>query len=529
MTNIADDEATEAIIVASCKQTRFHISDTNKSTEIDIVGLSLGIAPSGAARKAKKGKGKAASAQEKELLVNAELRLKSGIHYALLGRNGSGKSTILRALADRIIPGLPPSLRVAILQQTSTDAENPRPAKDGPRTSVPEDTTVLQHVIEGDQSRTALIQDLQALAGTDADREDVITQVRRYRQMRYNRLNRDLLEVQNNAYRRSGARGSQARKDLIAFEKEVAEATEKLAEEITDSPAIQDEFLTASSLLVDLEAELETMPLPALETRARSILTALGFTEATLAKPIPTLSGGWRMRAALARALLQKADLLILDEPTNFLDLRAIIWLQSHLIALRDSQAGTTVLLVSHDREFVDSVAEEVILVKEQSLEYFRGNLSAYEEDFRSRVLNLTRMLEAQGKETARLEKSIRETIKVGKKTGDDNKLRMAKSRQKRLEDGAGMQVNEKGQRFKLSDRMGWFDSKHAAIEIPKDEQGVSISLLPAPDLRFPGPLLSLEDVSYRYAPTSPPGPPEHDPLHPLGRPHRHRRAQRRR
>jgi hypothetical protein len=65
------------------------------------------------------------------------------------------------------------------------------------------------------------------LAGTDSDREDVIKQVRRYRQMRYNRLNRDLLEVQNNAYRRSGARGSQARKDLIAFEKEVAEATEK--------------------------------------------------------------------------------------------------------------------------------------------------------------------------------------------------------------------------------------------------------------------------------------------------------------
>ncbi|KFY84584.1 hypothetical protein V500_09184 [Pseudogymnoascus sp. VKM F-4518 (FW-2643)] len=507
MTNITDDESPEPIIVASCKQTRFHISDTDKSTEvIDISGLSLGIAPSGAAGKAKKGKGKAAAGQEKELLVNAELRLKSGIHYALLGRNGSGKSTILRALADRIIPGLPPSLRVAILQQTSTDAENPTPAKDGPSTSAPENTTVLQHVIEGDRSRTALIQDLQALAGTEADREDIIAQVRRYRQMRFNRLNRELLEVQNNAYRRSGARGSQARKDLIAFEKEIAEATEKLEEEITDpdSPTIQDEFLTASSLLVDLEAELETMPLPALETRARTILTALGFTEATLAKPIPTLSGGWRMRAALARALLQKADLLILDEPTNFLDLRAIIWLQSHLLALRDSDAGTTVLLVSHDREFVDTVAEEVILVKEQGLEYFRGNLSAYEEDFRSRVLNLTRMQEAQGKETARLEKSIRETIKVGKKTGDDNKLRMAKSRQKRLEDGAGMQVNEKGQRFKLSDRMGWFDSKHAAIEIPKDEQGVAISLPPAADLRFPGPLISLEDVSYRYAPTSP-------------------------
>ena len=91
--------------------------------------------------------------------------------------------------------------------------------------------------------------------------------------------------------------------------------------------------------------------------------------------------------------------------------------------------------------------------LKEQTLEYFRGNLSAYEDDFRSRVLNLTRMQEAQGKETARLEKSIRETIKIGKKTGDDNKLRMAKSRQRKLEENAGMMVNEKGGRFKVSDR----------------------------------------------------------------------------
>ena len=203
------------------------------------------------------------------------------------------------------------------------------------------------------------------------------------------------------------------------------------------------------------------MPLPALENRARTFLTALGFEESKFSKPLHTLSGGWRMRAALARALLQKVDLLILDEPTNFLDLRAIIWLQTHLVALRDSDAGTTVLLVSHDREFVDTVAEEVIFVKDQTLQYFKGNLSEYEEDFRSRVLNLTRMKEAQDKDTARLEKSIRETIKVGKKTGDDNKLRMAKSRQKKLEENSGMMVNEKGGRFKVSDRMGPYACSH--------------------------------------------------------------------
>lgn len=161
------------------------------------------------------------------------------------------------------------------------------------------------------------------------------------------------------------------------------------------------------------------------------------------------------MRCMLACALFQKADIMILDEPTNFLDLLGIIWLQEHLTSLRSSEEKT-VIIVSHDRDFVDHTCEEIILLKDKSLVYFSGNLSAYEEDLRSRILYLTRMQEVQDRETARIEKTISANIKLGKKTGDDNKLRMAKSRQKRLEDHTGMQVSTTGGRFKLSrDRMG--------------------------------------------------------------------------
>lgn len=162
------------------------------------------------------------------------------------------------------------------------------------------------------------------------------------------------------------------------------------------------------------------------------------------------LSEGWKMRCMLASVLLQDADIMILDEPTNFLDLLGIIWLQNYLVDLR-SKSHKTVIVVSHDRDFIDHVCEEVILLQDQSLVYFDGNLTAYEEDLKARRLNLTRMNEAQEKQIAHMEKTISANIKAGKKHGDDNKLRQAASRQKRIEDRSGMQVNAKGGRFKLS------------------------------------------------------------------------------
>lgn len=206
------------------------------------------------------------------------------------------------------------------------------------------------------------------------------------------------------------------------------------------------------------------------------------------------------MRCALASALLQDSDILILDEPTNFLDLLGILWLQRFLLNLQTS-SHTTVLLVSHDREFIDTVCQEVIILRDQTLTYFRGNLSAYEDDVRSTRVNLGRMQEAQDKQKAHMEKTIRNNIKTGKATGDDNRLRQAKSRQKKLDDRMGMEVGLKGGRFKLNrDLEGYHLTSRAAIDIPAEERGVSLFIPEAPDLRFPGPLVSLEAVTFRYA-----------------------------
>lgn len=241
------------------------------------------------------------------------------------------------------------------------------------------------------------------------------------------------------------------------------------------------------------------MKLVDIEKQARRILIGLGFKEIWFTKPFTTLSGGWRMRCMLASILVQNPDIMILDEPTNFLDLLGVVWLQTYLQRLRD-ESQTTVLLVSHDRDFIDAVCEEIVILRDQKLSYFRGNLSAYEKDFKEQKLYWGRMKEAQERQVAHMESSIRENVKVGKRTKDDNKLRMAKSRQKKVDDRMGIQVNAKGGKFKLNrDLPGYNLKARAEIEVPADERGPSMMLPDAGELRFPGPLISLERAIFGY------------------------------
>lgn len=146
--------------------------------------------------------------------------------------------------------------------------------------------------------------------------------------------------------------------------------------------------MQASRLMAELQAdldELKCVPLQSLspisltggkfcqprlvdlEARAQNVLGCLGFTKMRIQTPLKELSGGWRMRCMLANVLLQDADIMILDEPTNFLDLLGIMWLQSYLSGLRSSSPKTLVV-VSHDRAFIDHVCEEIILLKDQAL-----------------------------------------------------------------------------------------------------------------------------------------------------------------
>jgi ATPase subunit of ABC transporter with duplicated ATPase domains len=207
------------------------------------------------------------------------------------------------------------------------------------------------------------------------------------------------------------------------------------------------------------------------------------------------------MRTNLASVLLQPADILILDEPTNFLDLLGIIWLEKYLLQLRDSTSNPpTVVLVSHDRDFINAVCRELIILRDQALTYFRGDLLQYDKSIKDKQLYLGRMKDAQEKQKSHIQNTIQQNIKQGKATGDDNKLRQAKSRQKKLDNRMGMEKSASGGRFKLNrDLAGFHLTARAEIDIPPDEKGVSITLPPAPDLRFPGPLISLEKVTFKY------------------------------
>ncbi len=139
-----------------------------------------------------------------------------------------------------------------------------------------------------------------------------------------------------------------------------------------------------------------------LEAEARKILTGLGFAERDFHRSLQELSGGWQMRVYLARLLLQKPDLLLLDEPTNHLDIQALEWLEDYLRNFPGS-----VVLVSHDRYFIDRLAQEIVELEHGKLSFFPGNYHHYEQEKALRLDRLRKQWEQQQKEIARQERFI--------------------------------------------------------------------------------------------------------------------------
>ncbi|KAN0105834.1 P-loop containing nucleoside triphosphate hydrolase protein [Hyaloscypha variabilis] len=500
-------EEAAATILVSCKQTRFHIENPVYQ-ELDIEGLNITVT-SGAGKAGAKPKGKA-RADGLEILANANLKLKAGVHYALIGRNGTGKSTILKAVAEKLIPGIPIQTRISILQQTASDGSDPVPEATSSlqklELSSGNQFSILEEVVDRATSRNEIQREIDVLQKAIENHESALAPLRAFRQVHHDRLKRELFEKDKDARLRSGTRGMAARKALIAFEKLVAESAEHLAQkdDEIDEDTIKEETHQASDLLAELQSQLEPGKIADIEVKARSILSGLGFPKANFDKKVSTLSGGWKMRTNLASALLQPTDILILDEPTNFLDLLGIIWLQKFLLQLRETGPNPpTVALVSHDRDFINTVCQELIILRDHELTYFRGDLTTYDSSIRDKKLYLGRMREAQEKQKAHMQQTIAQNIKQGKAAGDENKLRQAKSRQKKLDNRMGMEKSATGGRFKLNrDLEGYHFTARAGIEVPVDEKGVSILLPEAPDLRFPGPLVSLEKVTFKYPTT---------------------------
>ncbi len=159
-----------------------------------------------------------------------------------------------------------------------------------------------------------------------------------------------------------------------------------------------------------------------IDARASTILAGLGFANDVMKNPVSAFSGGWRMRLNLAQALLCHSDLLLLDEPTNHLDLDAVIWLEKWL-----QRYTGTLMLISHDKSFLDSTVNEIISVESQQLISYTGNYDAYEKQRAERLRLQSLQYSKQQDQIAHLESFIN---RFGAKA---SKAKQAQSRVKQL------------------------------------------------------------------------------------------------
>ena len=197
-------------------------------------------------------------------------------------------------------------------------------------------------------------------------------------------------------------------------------------------------------------------------SRAETLLLGLGFNSDELYRPVASFSGGWRMRLNLAQALMCRSELLLLDEPTNHLDLDAIVWLEDWL-----KRYPGTLMVVSHDRDFLDCVVGTVVHIDGRKLKRYGGNYSSFEVQRAASLVLVQAQYEKQERERAHLQSFI-----------DRFRAKATKARQAQS-------------RMKMLARMEDLAPLHAAAPFSFEFRE---------PLRSPDPLLVLEDVSAGYA-----------------------------
>ena len=216
--------------------------------------------------------------------------------------------------------------------------------------------------------------------------------------------------------------------------------------------------------LGQLHAEFDAIGGYAADARAASLLSGLGFKAEEISNAVNSFSGGWRMRLNLAQALMCRSDLLLLDEPTNHLDLDAVIWLQSWL-----ERYDGTLILISHDRTFLDAVVNQIAHIEHGKLTVYSGNYSAFEVQRAEQLAQQQSAYEKQQREIAHMQDFVRRF------KAKATKAKQAQSRVKMLE------------------RMELIAAAH--VDSPF---GFSFK---TPE-KTPGSLLAMEGVSFAYGDT---------------------------
>ncbi|EAW10072.1 putative AAA family ATPase GCN20 [Aspergillus clavatus NRRL 1] len=333
------------------------------------------------------------------ILTDASLTLAYGRRYGLVGQNGIGKSTLLRALSRREV-SIPSHISILHVEQEITG----------------DDTPALQAVLDADVWRKRLL----------AEQEKIT-------------------------------------KQLAAIEAERS----SMADTSADAARLDHEREGLDLTLNDIYAKLAEMESDKAESRAASILAGLGFSPERQQYATKTFSGGWRMRLALARALFCEPDLLLLDEPSNMLDVPSITFLTNYL-----QTYPSTILVVSHDRAFLNEVATDIVHQHSERLDYYKGaNFESFYATKEERKKNAKREYEKQMAERAHLQAFI-----------DKFRYNAAKS-------------SEAQSRIKKLERM-------PILEAPESDYVVHFKF---PDVeKLSPPIVQMTDVSFGYTKDKP-------------------------
>src|SRR5277367_1444512 len=226
--------------------------------------------------------------------------------------------------------------------------------------------------------------------------------------------------------------------------------------------AIEDaEKRDAAILLAELYSTLEAIDGYRAKARAAGVMHGLGFRAADHERAVSEFSGGWRVRLGVARALCSRADLLLLDEPTNHLDLDAIVWLEEWLTAYPG-----TLLMISHDREFLDAIIDRVLHLENRTIRAYAGNYSQFEQK-RAEELALKVALHA------------RQVKRIGEITAFVNRFRASATKSRQAQS-----------RLKMLQRMERIVPAH--VDSPFEFEF-------SKPLKTPRPLITLEDAACGY------------------------------
>ena len=201
--------------------------------------------------------------------------------------------------------------------------------------------------------------------------------------------------------------------DASILETVLAADTERalLLAEQSDSP---DRIAEIQTRLADIGAW-------SAEARANSVLRGLGFSPEEIARPCTEISGGWRMRVALAAILFACPDLLLLDEPSNFLDLEGVLWLQDYL-----ARYPHTVMIISHDRNLLNRAVGSVLHLDQRGLTFYRGGYDQFARQRAERMTHATAMAKKQASRKAHLQSYVdRFRYKADKAKQAQSRLKM--------------------------------------------------------------------------------------------------------